>query len=321
MKGVSFIKDKLYTIDSKGLLDKQISPQEVHCETEKSLIVMVHGYQFDPRCSDLDNPHWDTYEKNNQVEDGDILYPRWQREINKSPTTELPIFTFGWYSVAGGIGALFSRKWRQGLKSIYESWRHGYWNTYLYAWELGNKASNCLVETLIALNKPVNIICHSLGTHVVIKALRNPIFLKAMNDPESPLSLSKVILLNGAEFVGPSREAAKALIGQTSFFNIVVQTDAILDLLGENAAPDASNKGDVIGHDGIKEDRPDNWTDIVLDHAKTQEWGRENGYNNLQGDNPKNLADHWYSHCHASNWKLYRAILAGEKIDPPQGVI
>lgn len=57
-----------------------------------------------------------------------------------------------------------------------------------------------------------------------------------MNDPESPLSLSKVILLNGAEFVGPSREAAKALIGQTSFFNIVVQTDAILDLLGENAA-------------------------------------------------------------------------------------
>ena len=91
--------------------------------------------------------------------------------------------------------------------------------------------------------------------------------------------------------------------------NVTVRADDVLNKLGSVFAPEAFIKS-VVGQSGI-ENPPDHWLDICLDDEGVQERASAASYKNLRGDNPNNIADHWYSYRHADNWPLFCDFLNG----------
>lgn len=198
-----------------------------------------------------------------------------------------PVEGFSYYSVPFGF------KFTQPFKSSYQfcrawlgSWLNGYVHPYRYAWSQAEKAGWRLAKQLEKEQEPVNLLCHSLGSRVVITALKYV-----------PHKVNKVIILNGAELVRNSTGLQK-----TNIFNIVVSTDDVLKILGERFSGDKNGK--TIGQYGVP-----GWDNIVLDDISTQEYYlKEYGWV-IKGDNPKSYWDHWYSYRFEGNHKLIQHFL------------
>lgn len=265
MRGASYVNGKLVSINEDGLPTE--NPPSL---VPTSPLLMVHGFRYDPK-SIKDNPHTSTF----------LLWNEMLQADNRS-------YGFGWYSVP------------MGPRGLFRAWRNRHRNTYRYAWDLALSASTALA-TLVA--PEADIVCHSLGSRVVMQCLKTRPDLKPR----------QVLIFNGAEYAFEGLAVAKAH-PDTEFFNIIVKTDAVLSVFGAHAAPGIF-MGGVLGLSGVP-DAPSNWHDIVLDSEEVKEWGRENGMF-LEGDNPSQISDHWYSFKWAGNWPLYRRILAGEELNLP----
>jgi hypothetical protein len=254
---------------------------------EANPIVMVHGFEHDPASTGRDNPH---------VE----LYPKWRGTILPPGR---PGFGFGWYSLPAGLS------WP---RSIWEAWRHGRALTYRRAWDLAWDAGNVLATTLARLGGPVDLIAHSLGTRVALRAIRA--------DPALPIR--RVLLLNGAEYAETAFATAANAGRHLRFYNVVVPADDVLGKLGR-AAPGFG--GGFIGRVGLGgrsspegNGAPDNWCDLELDRPAFRAWAAAQGWHHVAGDNPNGIGDHWHSYENPGNWPLYKKILAGGDLDPPR---
>lgn len=188
-----------------------------------------------------------------------------------------------------------------------------------------------------AVNKPIDIICHSLGARTVMSALA----LIAQRWPldDTLARIGRVIILGGVCYTGQAafgiaNVAFAAPPRLPHIYNVTCQSDAMLRYFATFAALDDAQReaeedlslndnlrsivsaGDTIGltgkpppelYDSIAPDYP-NWIDIPLDSPKTRRWGKEYGFDlrssfrNLRGDH----ACYW---THPGNWDLYRAIL------------
>jgi len=230
-------------------------------------VVMVHGYRYCP------------WAKRRKDRPQDTVFAEWRAGLTPRDTVQ-----FGWDSIPFSI------------QNVYRSWRAGHPNTYSLAWSEAQRVSEFLRSTLKVQGArlPVDIICHSLGSRVV---------LWAMSDPN--LRVRRVLILNGAEH---RPEAYYACIQNpgTEFFNVFVSGDFILKSLGSWLSPEIMY-APCIGQAGLPLNPP-NWTDINLDNQQIINWGKFNGMN-LAGDNPGSLLDHWWTMRHKGNWKLYRGLL------------
>ncbi len=242
-------------------------------------VVMVHGFGYDPWADSDDNPHYLHHTGLGKTS----TFGLWRRGLVPDRTA----IGLGWYSAP------------PGLRGVWRAWRHGRWNRYRYAWDLASEAGAVLAVMLRRLDGPVDVLCHSLGSRVLIEAL----------EAERGLPVGNVVLMNGAEFAQPARLAAMAN-GHVRFVNLMVKADEVLAKLDTNFAP-VCGQGPPIGLEGLGGACPENWTDIALDDPKTQTWGASHGWH-LQGDNPKQYADHWFTYRHEGNRGLIRAALAGE---------
>lgn len=248
-------------------------------------VVMVHGFEHDPAATSRDNPH---------VE----LYPKWRGTILPPGR---PAFGFGWYSLPAGAA------WP---RSIWEAWRHGRALTYRRAWDLAWDAGNTLATILAQLGGPADLVAHSLGTRVALRAIRA--------DPALPIR--RMLLLNGAEYAETARATAEGAPGHLRFYNVVVRADDVLGKLGR-AAPGFG--GGFIGRVGLgallspTATAPDNWTDLELDRPVFKAWAQSRGWFHVAGDNPNGVGDHWHSYENPGNWPLYRELLAGADLAPP----
>ncbi len=227
-------------------------------------VVFVHGFRDDPRTWGPDHPDYETY-------------PTWRMMLPDRKTV-----SFMWFS----------------NPSLPDAWKHGRWNTYRYAWDLADRASRRLVDTLMSMRGPVDIVCHSLGSRVTMQAVRHCQHVR------------RVLILNGAEYSHVGRDTAGAARGAT-FYNVVVPADDVLTKLAR-FAPGFHDH--FLGSHGIGPKQAPNWRDIYLDwdQGRPRHWAEAKGLAAPAGDNPHQIGDHWYTFKNEDNRPLYRAILGGE---------
>ena len=289
--GVSIRDGLVYHLDRNGIpkgagWHKQAFPWLGLCQRARGTVpvVLVHGFGYDPWATSDDNPHYLYQSGLGKIS----TFGRWRRDL----TPERVAIGFGWYSVPFG--------WR----GLWGSIRHGRWNRYRYAWDLAWEAGGVLAVMLRCLDGPVDVLCHSLGSRVVLAALAQ----------ERELPVRNILFMNGAEFAKPARIEAMAN-SHIRFVNLVVKEDDVLSKLDTHFAP-VSGQGMPIGLDGLGGAAPENWIDIALDDPRVQAWGESHGWH-LQGDNPEQYADHWWTYKNKGNQGLILAALNGEILNPP----
>ena len=173
-------------------------------------VVLVHGFNYNHR-------------KPNQHHPDSHLYPRWRQMLGRADDGVMPFF---WFS----------------RPSVLSAWEHGRWNRYRYAWDLAGEAADRLRMMLLAVREPADILCHSLGSRVVLLALASV----------PPGTARRVLILNGAAY-SHSGEAVAEACPETEFYNVVVPADDVIsklarfapgpgtDFLGNVGAPETSN--------------------------------------------------------------------------------
>ena len=234
--------------------------------------ILVHGFGYDPEAEDRDNPE-------------NYTFPRW-RDMLGDPGA----VGYSWYSVPFGYAGLLN------------SWFSGRWNRYRHAWDLAQEEGYKL--RYLELLSPVrgergDIVCHSLGSKVVLDALNTGL--------DMSLYVGKVLIMGGAATSEYALRVAKKQ-PNIEFYSTVVREDDILHKLGR-FAPGCT--GAVIGQAGLGELAPENWVDIRMDNKYADVWAQQ-GFTGVSGDSPTSIADHWYVFENENNWPLYRAILKGE---------
>ncbi len=286
---VSWLDGKLYELYNRGLPkdpgfaleDFPWQPSRLGDEARHPT-VMVHGFRYNPRAKSTDNPHW----CGPLGEGGSFV--RWRRDLAPGA------IGFGWYSVPFGF-------W-----SVLKSWRHGRYNSYRWAYDLAAEASLALAQVILAFERPCNILCHSLGSSVILRAMES----------DNALPVSNVVFMNGAEASSRAYRVAKAC-PHTRFVNLIVREDDVLRLLGSVAIPDGRLYSAVIGRNGLCGESLSNWIDVILDNPKVQDWGLLDHGWQLCGDNPDSIGDHWYTYKHKGNHGLIQAALDGKLLSPP----
>jgi len=211
-------------------------------------VVLVHGYLHDHRKPSPNHPEHN-------------LYPLWRKMLGHT-TSVVPFF---WFS----------------KPSFLNAWIHGRWNRYRYAWDLAEEAADRLRTVLSASEEPVDILCHSLGSRVVLLALMGA----------RPGVARRVLILNGAAYSRSGAMAAR-MCSEVKFYNVVVPADDVISKLARFAPGPGT---DFLGNTGAPE--TPNWTNVDL--------GGE-------GDNPDSAGDHHYSYENEANWPIYRAIFSAE---------
>lgn len=276
------------------------------------VVIMVHGFLFDPKQvigaepKDTDNPHGRLY----HFTDGD------ESEEQRHHTASWPLglgFAAEDASGRGGLAIAFGWQSQPGLaSSLIQHFQNFYARAYdkggLAAWILAN-----LIRGVTALlpGHPIDLVCHSLGAHVVVRAIA----LAADRGLDGVVErLGRVILLGGAEYVVEAqlmqrRLARLGLAGGPVFYNIVSRENDVLDILGENFGPRTFGNSQVIGHNGLDIEQPAaNWMDLQIDSARLQGWMAAKGFT-ISGDRPDNVWDHWYYYTFRGNMAVYREIL------------
>jgi len=273
--------------------------------------VMVHGFLFDPRQAvtpdpaDSDNPHGRLFHFFSGAEEIEhkehtTSWPLWLGFMEEDQGQSGLAVAFGWHSQPGLAGSLLE----------------GAENFYARAYDYAGRSAWVLVNVLQALHailagRKIDIVCHSLGSRVVVRALA----MAAKRNLPLVGGIDRVIFLGGAEYVVEAQlmhsrlQKISGIAALPSFFNIVSREDAVLDRLGEKFGPRTFGNSQVIGHNGLDvEDPGPNWIDLQIDSGKLQSWMEERGLH-ISGDRPGNVWDHWYYYTYRGNMEFYGKLL------------
>ena len=316
--------------------------------------IFVHGFQFDPTTQVFDRPHHP---------EGDNPHSRLYHWKRFPEPTEIRAHSKSWplgfgyrEKDQGGNGLCVGFAWFSSPDFFGSIFDHGR-NFYARAYDLADEAALHLIAVIEVLadalsSHPINLICHSLGSRVVIRAVAKMAKDPAMDDPapgDQDLTkpepeyrprrpdllqrLNKILLLAGAEKVMEAQLMMGRLNSYDSsaqkphFYNFVSRENAVLDKLGENFSPDAPGSKQVIGHNGLEMIDP-RWVDIQLDDPDTAAYFAEHGKvfdprskqlipMQLNGDRKGvfAIADHWIHYTWRHNMALYRQIIREETSD------
>ena len=293
--GVSIRNGLVYPLDRFGIpkvmgIGPRTFPWLELCQQARDTVpvIIVHGFGYEPWAASDNNPHYLLQSGFGKIS----TFGLWRRDL----ISERASIGFGWYSVPMG--------WR----GVIGAWNNLRWNRYRYAWDLAEEAGRVLAIMLQRMGSPVDVLCHSLGSRVVLAALSQ----------DRGLPVRNVVFMNGAEFAKPARIEAMSN-SHIRFVNLVVGADEVLAKLDIKFAPE-SGQGLPIGLDGLGGAAPENWIDIALDDPEVKVWGASHGWH-LQGDNPKEYADHWRTYKHKGNYGLICAALDGKVLNPPRVVL
>lgn len=311
-------------------LTRSIELETSKLPKNKPVVVMIHGFQFDPASlvftpphhHKADNPHARIYHWEEHSEELEMRHhsASWPLGLGFRPDddgAEGLCIAFGWYSNPGFFSSLF-RHGQNFYAKAYESAENS-------AWQLV-----CVLEVLTrVLKRKVDLFCHSLGSRVVLRAMAQAVQPLPQLAEAGPLSnlielTDRVILLAGAETVLEAQLMMSRLnrwsnrtggtVDLPSFYNFTSRENDVLDKLGENFGPSAAGPKQVIGHNGLEALDP-SWVDIQLDDADVAGWFRGKGYR-VSGDNQSSVfavLDHWIHYTWRENMRLYRDMLRKRK--------
>ena len=296
------------------VISRQVTPRIAKLGS-KPVVVMVHGFLFDPRDTvadhpgDSDNPHSRLYHfhanPTDEVRDHTTGWPHHlgfdaDDETGKSGLA----FAFGWHSRPGFASSLISH-FQNFYARAYDNAEEAAWNLVC-----------CLhvLDKLLPKRKRIDLFCHSLGSRVIIRAIAQ---MAKAGMKDLLKRIDRAVILGGAEYVVEARLMLERLGGiglrdHIQFYNVVSRENDVLDKLGENFGPRTFGNSNVIGHNGLDVEDPRSigpcWLDLQIDGRDLAAWMKKRGFK-VTGDNPDSIWDHWYYYTDHGNMALYRAIL------------
>ncbi|MEM6972176.1 MAG: hypothetical protein AAF577_05160 [Pseudomonadota bacterium] len=315
-------------------LEHSLAIEAASLPAGKPVTVMVHGFQFDPAMAHVspphhhkaDNPHarlyhFERHETPVEMRAHSTSWPLGLGFAEYDAGQEGLCIAFGWYSNPGFFSSLFG--------SGQNFYAKAYDNAESAAWQL-----TCILEVLATiLKRPIDLFCHSLGSRVVIRALAmatSPLPGLAARHALPPGQrvvrpvldhVDRVLLLAGAEKVLEAQLMMGHLMSWKKdgpsgarvpdFYNVVSRENDVLDKLGENFVPSTGGSKQVIGHNGLEQNRA-GWVDIQLDDPEVAKWFRKKGGYEISGDNTSSLfavLDHWIHYTWPDNMRVYNDIL------------
>lgn len=237
------------------------------------ITVMIHGYKYQPghghHC-----PH------------GSIF--------SRSPTPGLPRVV-SWPRHLGlrgqqGEGLGISFGWQA---------RGSIWQAHQRAACAGEALADLLADLRsLAPARPINLIAHSLGARVALRAIA----------AGKPSSVNRAILLAAAEYAGTARRTLESAAGrQTQVLNVTSRENDLFDFLTERLiAPDTPGPDHMLGQGAP--DLP-NLVTLQLDDPASLHALRRAGFPVAA---PERLVCHWSPYLRPGVFPLYRAVFAGD---------
>ncbi len=191
-------------------------------------------------------------------------------------------------------------EWDSALqgRDMWRAMRHGCWNTYQFAYSrLAPAAVKQANDMLSAIDGPIDIVAHSLGTRVALLLLT-----------WRPHAFGRVLLMNGAETIS----VADSIVRQyprIKFKNVAVRTDDVVAGLGAWFEP-RIGRHPCIGNGMTTRLPVENLKEVILDDPVQKDYYHRNHGWRINGDNPDSRGDHSYSFLNENNWPLLRALMA-----------
>jgi hypothetical protein len=302
------------------VLEAQLATATSQLRPSAPVVVLVHGFLFDPFVAVGDNP------SNTDNAHGRLFHflPVDDASAIREHTTSWPLglgirddkgqsglaIAFGWKSSPGLASSLLTR-----FGNIYA---RAYDYAELAAWSLAHVLQRLAAQPALAGHR-LDILCHSLGTRVVIRALA----LCAKEDVRENFiaRLGRVVLLGGSEYVVEAQLMYKRLLDASlvgegrahagpHFYNIGCRENDVLDKLGENFGPRTFGNHNVIGHNGLGSlQSASHWIDLQIDSHALRTWFAQRDTLDISGDQPGNIWDHWYYYTHSGNMRFLNQLL------------
>lgn len=261
------------------------------------LVVMVHGYKFDPFLANAANPHDYLY----HFDPDRAVSDRWQRPA--SWPLGLGFRERDPWGVHGlPVGFAWSSRPNQRI------------GAFCRAYQEAAVAGRALLYTLEVLaeaypRRDIDIFVHSLGARVALTALR----VAARRGRVDLLErIGRVLLLGPAELVGVARETMQAiddaaLARRLEIYSIVARENDFFDVLVERFAPRIEGVQPIcVGSHGMGEDF-EGWLDLQLDSPALKDWLEARGV--VIGGGPPRRVCHWGVYNRPGALDFYAGIL------------
>lgn len=260
------------------------------------LVVMVHGYKFDPFFAHAADPHDYLY----HFDPERMKIDRWRRPAS-------------W-----PLGLGFSENDRYGIDGLCVGFgwcskpqlRFG---RFCAAYVEAEVAGRALLRTLDVLarafpHREIDIFTHSLGARVALIALRD-----AAEQGRSDLiaRLGRLLLLGPAELVGTAREIMRCVDAARAarspqIYNVMARENDVFDVMVERFAPRIGGARPIcLGATGLGRDR-EGWLDLQLDSAALHDWLARRG---VEIGGGVRRACHWGVYNRPGAMAFYSAIL------------
>lgn len=256
----------------------------------RTAVVMVHGWNYDPREDGATNPDDDPYQlvfgPPNPAKPGESWLPL----IDDSADGARAV-GFAWTSIG--------TQWQAG--------NAGWSNFYQYpVLDLAPLAARALATIIVALRQAgatVDLLAHSLGTRTTVQAL------SLLGQSGHGDAIGRAVLLGGAEYCCDAQAALA--VAQPEVFNLANRDDPVLTLGAEQMCHPYRPNGDassrVIGRQGVPNG---GWTDVQLNRADVAAWYAANGYPDLSGQPCDGRGEHWAYYHQPGNRRLITDLLS-----------
>ncbi len=245
------------------------------------LVVMIHGYKFDPFQDNRTNPYNFLY----HFDPDRIESDRWQRSA----------------SWPAGLGFRENDSWGIDGLCVGFSWSSNpnqRMGAFCRAYQEAAVAGRALLRTLEILieahpHRMIDIFVHSLGARVALTALRVAA-RRGRNDIIE--RLGRMILLGPAELASVARDTLCEVDRsnpdrQPEIYSVVARENDFFDVLVERFAPKIKGVTPIcVGSHGMGEDF-DSWLDLQLDSPALQDWLTRRGVK-IGGGPPRRVC-HW----------------------------
>ena len=202
--------------------------------------------------------------------------------------------------------------------SFLRAWMNGHWNHYRWAYrDLAVRAAQRLAEGLEeygATEGPPDLVCHSLGSLVALKAAYAACMNRSVAALKPVAPIRNLILLNAAAIVDDVLVEVSAPLAERAL-NVVVDSDAVLYQLARRFS---GKERPVLGVHGLQVGQPSWWSDLHIDGPGTRRAARETRGWTLSGDDPGSWLDHFWTieaGARNDNAAAIRAWMAGDDLD------
>lgn len=306
-------------------MEQSISSKAAGLAGTAPAALMVHGFLFDPKDAITPAPK-DTNNAHGRLYHFQDLEPDAQEADHTTPWPRMLGIDEG-DDGAGGLAIAYAWFSKPGVLENFSFDEVKKWGTTFYstAYRYSHQTAWPLLAVLQACDrhlprgKPLDIVCHSMGSAVTIETL----LLATRGKLPVAERIGRVIILGGSEYNERARVMHRAVLSCRDasgwddatgpvMYNVASREDLVLDALAENFGPMGAwtLRNAVVGHNGLGVlGQPERWIDLQFDSADLADWMSRNHTISVSGDHPGEATDHWRYFTFLSNWQVFSNIL------------